>query len=256
MRKNQPILHWALSFGVIVIIWELVSFCFRDVPMIFPRPTEVLFKVFQNRERFIFHSAATLFEMLTGILIATSFAFPTAYFMYKFKTFKSIVEPMSVIFQCVPMFTLAPVFIIWFGWSIIAVIIPTAMMITFPLTMSIYKGLLSTPKKYEDFFKMHGASKLAMLVRLKLPFASSQIFSGFRITSAIAGIGAIAGEWAGAQKGLGVYIQMCRRDFDLVGVFGSIFCLLIMSLSLYGIVIAFEKLTFRGSYEKFKTSQN
>ncbi len=198
---------------------------------------------------------ATLSEMVMGISIAASVAFPTAYFMYKFRTFKSVVEPLSVIFQCVPMFTLAPVFIIWFGWSLVAVIIPTAMMITFPLTMSIYKGLLSTPKKFEDFYTVHGASKFQMLFKMKLPFASSQIFAGFRITSAIAGIGAIAGEWAGAQKGLGVYIQMCRRDFDLVGVFGSIFCLLIMSLSLYGLVISLEKFTLKGNYEKFKTAQ-
>ena len=224
--KYQKIFYNILSIVLLWFLWESVAYFFREIPLICPSPLKVFKRVFSEYDLFGSHMFSTFLEMFFGMLLAMVVSFCAAYAMFKIHFLRMVLEPYCVIMQCIPMFILAPIFIIWFGWSFIAVIIPTSMMIAFPLTMNIYKGLSSAPKHYLDFFKLHGASSSQLLFKVKLPFAKPHIFAGLRISAAIAGVGAIAGEWAGAQRGLGVLIQICRRNFDLEGVFGCIFCLL------------------------------
>lgn len=240
MRYKKS-LYNLVSALTIYLLWELIAFFFRDIPLVCPSPLRVFKRLISDHSLFGYHIFFTFLEMSIGMLIAMVVSFFVAYSMFKVKFVRVVLEPYCVVMQCIPMFVLAPIFIIWFGWSFVAIIIPTAIMISFPLTMNIYKGLNSTPKNYLDFFKLHGASDWQLLFNINLPFARPHIFSGLRISAAIAGVGAIAGEWAGAQRGLGVLIQMCRRDFDLEGVFGCIFCLLLLSISFYGIILLIEK---------------
>jgi len=216
-----------------------------------PPPTKVTLYMVKRYDRLLFHTGATLKEMLMGMGIASLAAFPIAWMMLKWKGVRALLEPFFLAIQCVPMFTLAPLFILWCGWSFSAIVIPTALMIVFPLTMSIYRGISSTPYSYLEYFRVHGATEAQEFFRLRLPFAMPQIFAGLRISAAIAGAGAIAGEWAGAQKGLGVYMQMCRRNFDLEGVFAALICLLVLSLSFYGVVVFLEKRFVRSSDDRF-----
>ena len=126
-------------------------------------------------------------------------------------------------------------------------------MVLFPLTTCLHKGLLLSDKKYTDYFKIHGINRLQLFTLVKIPFARPQIFSGLKIASGIAGVGAIGGEWAGAQQGLGVFMQVCRRNFDLEGVCASIVCLLLLSLSFYYFVNILERFTGRRPNEKTVT---
>lgn len=240
--RYQKSFYTLLSTLLLFLLWTSMAYFFREMPLICPSPLQVFKRIFYQYKLFGEHLLITLVEMVAGMLLATAISFCIAYMMFKVRLIKMILEPYFVIMQCVPMFVLAPIFIIWFGWSFIAIVIPTAMMIGFPLTMNIYKGLCSTPKDYIDFFRLHGASDWQLLFKVKLPFARPQIFAGLRISAAIAGMGAIGGEWAGAQKGLGVLIQICRRNFDLEGVFGCILCLLFLSLSFYSTILLIEKI--------------
>jgi len=228
-------------------LWELVG------GELVPPPSKVGPTMLETKWRLLHHTLCTLKEMGVGMLLAIAFAFPIAWMMLKVEFIKAILEPFFVIVQCVPMFALAPIFVMWFGWSFHAVVIPTGLMIVFPLTMNIYKGISSTPYTYLEFFQAHGANRWHELFKLRIPYALPQIFAGLRISAAIAGMGAVAGEWAGAQEGLGVYIQMCRRNFDLEGVFAALLCLLTLSLGFYGLVILLEKLFVRTSDARFQT---
>jgi NitT/TauT family transport system substrate-binding protein len=240
---------WAMfTFTVLILCWEVSFHYTTDMHFILPSPLEILNQMYMNSDRLTFHSLETFKVMIGGIILSLIIAFPTAWLMSNWGTANLILQPLFVISQCIPMFTLAPIMVLWFGWSYTALVVPTALMIFLPLTMNIYHGIKSTPNQFLEYFNVCRASPWQKLFKLQLPWALPSIFSGFRIAAAIAGIGAIAGEWAGAQSGLGILMLESRRGADLEIMFGALACLMILSLSLYAIVALVEYLVYRSKF--------
>ncbi|NGX54786.1 MAG: putative aliphatic sulfonates transport permease protein SsuC, partial [Chlamydiae bacterium] len=229
--------------GLLILlgVWEFSSQFFHSLLFILPAPSDIFTTLWESNDRLFFHTLVTFKEMAGGFLLALGIAFPLAWTMIRFKTSRLLLQPFFITIQCLPMFTLAPIMVIWFGWSYTAIVIPTALMIFFPLTLNIYQGLRSTPQELLDFFRSNQATPFQTLLKLRLPFATSHIFAGFRISAAIAGIGAVAGEWAGAEHGLGILMLESRRNADLEICFAALFCLTTMSLLLYSIVLGCER---------------
>jgi len=225
--------------------WEWVSSTSELLRFSLPPPSKIATGLWTYRSRFLFHTTSTLKEMAGGFLLASLWAFPLAWMMAQWQTMRMMLQPLFVFIQCIPMFALAPLMVLWFDWSYFAVVVPTALMIFFPLTMSLYKGLMATPKHLLDFFQLHGATKSQLFWKLRLPWAVPYLWAGLRISAAVAGIGAVAGEWAGAQSGLGVMMLESRRAAEIDMMFGALFCLTAMSLSLYLLILLFEKKNIR-----------
>lgn len=209
---------------------------------ILPTPSSILVTLWESYQRLFFHTWITFKEMSAGFLIALCVSFPLGWTMMRFEMSRALLQPFFIIIQCLPMFTLAPIMVVWFGWSFIAIVIPTALMIFFPLTLNIYQGLKSTPKELLDFFQVNQATESQTFFKLQLPWALPHIFSGLKIASAISGIGAIAGEWAGGQKGLGILMLESRRNVDLETTFAALALLTIMSALFFGFIVFLEKM--------------
>ena len=186
---------------------------------ILPAPSGIFAVLWEMRGEFLLHTLVTLKEMCGGFLLALVCAFPLAWTMLRHETSRTLLQPLFIIIQCLPMFTLAPIMVIWFGWSYTAIVIPTALMIFFPLTLNIYQGLRSTPQHLLEFFQANQATPWQTFFKLRFPWAVPHIFAGFRISSAIAGVGAVAGEWAGAQRGLGILMLERRsRSHSMISI--------------------------------------
>ncbi len=239
---SRKVALFFLCFLFLFGIWEFSSRTLPHLLFILPAPSEILCTLWELRARFCLHTYCTFKEMLGGFFLALAAAFPLAWTMMRYQSSRSLLQPLFIVIQCLPMFTLAPIMVIWFGWSFTAIVIPTALMIFFPLTLNIYQGLRSTPKDLLEFFQTNQASSWQTFFKLRLPWAVPHIFAGFRISSAIAGVGAVAGEWAGAQKGLGMLMLESRRNTDLEITFGALFCLTVISTLLYGFILYCEKI--------------
>jgi len=229
-----------IAMCLLIGAWELCSRYFSDLLFVLPPPSRIMLCVWQKSDRLLFHTGVTLKEMAGGFILALIVAFPLAWMMSFWESMRMILQPLFIVIQCIPMFTLAPIMVIWFGWSYTAIVLPTALMIFFPLTMNIYQGLLSTPQHLVDYFKTLKATPWQFFFKLQLPASLPHVFAGFRIAAAIAGIAAIAGEWAGAQDGLGMLMMQSRRETDLEVTFGALFCLTFVSLTLYMGMAALE----------------
>ncbi len=227
-------------FLFLLFSWEIVARAQEHMIFILPPPSKVIAAIWSRPDRFLFHTRITVMEMVAGLLLAVSGALPTAYLMNSRRIFRTILQPLFLVIQCLPMFTLAPLMVLMLGWSKLAIIIPTTLMIFFPLTLSLYKGLRATPFAYRDFFRSNHATPWQTFCKLQLPWAVPHFFSGLRISAGIAGLGAVAGEWAGGQEGLGVFILESRRAADLDTTFAAIFCLTTVSLALYSLVVVLE----------------
>lgn len=230
-----------LAFIGLLLVWEFASRVSDQLFFVLPPPSSISFQIYQKFDRLMFHTVETLKVMMGGFLLAVFVAFPLAWMMLSRKLMRHFLQPLFVMSQCIPMFTLAPLMVIWFGWSYIAVVIPTALMIFFPLTMSIYRGLSSTPHAYLDYFRLNQATPLQTFYKLQLPWALPNIFSGLRVSAGFAGVGAVAGEWAGAQNGLGMLMLESRRGADLEMVFCSLTCLTALTLLIYGSIVLIER---------------
>ncbi len=237
---SRKVVLFSFCFLFLFGIWEFFARSLPHLLFVLPAPTEIFCTLWELRTRFGVHTFCTLKEMLCGFFLALTAAFPLAWTMMRYQSSRSLLQPLFIIIQCLPMFTLAPIMVIWFGWSFTAIVIPTALMIFFPLTLNIYQGLRSTPKDLLEFFQTNQATAWQTFFKLRLPSAVPHIFAGFRISAAIAGVGAVAGEWAGAQKGLGMLMLESRRNTDLEVTFGALFCLTFISTLLYGLILYCE----------------
>lgn len=241
MKKINIIIISMFLFSMI-IGWEVLSRSDTTLQFILPSPSSVFQILWSHSGRFLYHSTATLKVILGGIFLATVVSFPLAWLMAFFGPLRLVLQPMFIAIQCIPMFTLAPLMVLWFGWSYTAMVIPTALMIFFPLTMNIYQGLCSAPQSLLEYFATHQATPWQLFCKLQLPWALPHIFSGFRIAISLAGIGAVAGEWAGAQQGLGLLMLESRRAADIEMMFGALVCVVLLSLGLYLCWLAVQRL--------------
>lgn len=250
-KHKYRVLLWGLNAVVFLVlfgIWEFFASTREGLHFILPAPSRVLYAFWEHIPRLAFHSMATLKEMGGGFALAFVAAFPLAWMMAAIGPLRSLLQPVFVAVQCIPMFALAPLMVLWFGWSYMAIIVPTALMIFFPLTIAIYQGLCATPAPLLEFFRMHSATQWQTFYKLQLPWAMPHLFTGFRIAVAIAGIGAIAGEWAGAQAGLGLLMIESRRAADVEIMFAALACLTFVSLVLYAAVAMLERYIARRYY--------
>lgn len=241
-EKAKKVIFPLSALLLFFLIWEFSSYIYKEHILILPSPSGILIRLFKGYDRFLYHSKTTCLEMIGGFFLALAISFPLGFLMHIWNGARLVLQPLFIFIQCIPMFALAPIMVIWFGWSYTAIVIPTALMIFFPLTISIYQGLKAAPKELIDYFTINQATPWQIFYKLKLPFALTHIFSGFRISAATAGIGAVAGEFAGAKSGLGILMLESRRATDLDTTFAALFCLSFISMSFYLIILMVENI--------------
>lgn len=242
----KKLLYSASLLLILLCIWEIAAHKISYMRFLAPAPSAVAARLIEQPWPFLMHASVTLEEMLGGMLLAFLAAFPLAWAMARYTAMSLALQPIFVVVKCVPMFILAPIMVIWLGWTYWAIVLPTALMIFFPFTLTLFQGLKATPPAWLDLFRLNHASQWQLFWLLRLPASLPYLFAGLRIAAAIAGVGAVAGEWAGAQKGLGIFMLESRRYVDLEAVFGGLFALVVISLSLYGCIAFLERVFLRG----------
>ena len=229
-----------IVFAALIFSWEIFSRSEENLMFVLPAPSSILKCCWERSDRLLMHTYVTLKEIAGGLLLAMVAAFPLAWGMSRYYSLRSVLQPLFVVVQCIPMFALAPIMVFWLGWSYFSIVIPAALMIFFPLTINIYQGLCSTPAHLLDYFHIHQATRWQIFWKLQLPWSLPNLIAGFRIAAAIAGLCAVAGEWAGGQAGLGMLMIESRRSTDLEMTFAALLCLTLVSLTLYGATMLIE----------------
>lgn len=141
--------------------------------------------------------------------------------------------PYATFFQTVPIVSIAPLLVIWFGFGFKTVAISAFIVSIFPIIANTLAGLKFTDPALLDLFKLYGAGGFKTLFKLRLPFAVPQILVGIKISAGLSMIGAIIGEFI-AGGGLGGVIDTARTQQRLDKVFAAI---LLASLS--GILLVY-----------------
>ncbi|MDA9865163.1 ABC transporter permease [bacterium] len=217
-------------------IWQLVV-TLTDVPrFILPAPWEVAKTWVASRALIAEHAMATGTAILLGLLIGTVLGIATALSLAASNTARTLMRPILVFTQALPVFALAPILTLWLGFGLGSKVATAVLIIYFPITSAFFDGLMRTPPGYLDLARTMHASPTSTLWRIRVPAALPSLASGLRLAAVYAPIGAVIGEWVGASRGLGYLMLLAngRAKTDLM--FAALFTLGIMSVLLYVLV--------------------
>ena len=244
-----------ISAGLGLLIWGAFT-RFSDIPaFIFPSPGDVWVKTLSViRDGSIFyHTWVTLQEVLAGLILGLSAAILTGYLLAKSRAVEQLLSPYIVASQSIPIVAIAPLLVIWLGPGILSKILTSALIVFFPVLVNTIVGLRSVPKELYDLMKSLRASPLQRISKLEIPAALPVFLGGLRIGATLAVIGAVVGEFVGADKGLGFLVNVGRGLYDTALVFVAVFTLVLLALSLYGSVVFLENRTL--SWQKRNVDQ-
>jgi len=244
-QSNRRIKHLSIVITLVLflLIWELLVSLFDLPAFILPTPLQVgqrFLRAFSDGS-LLQHSAATLVEVLSGLVCGVFFATLLGYMLAKSKFLENVLQPFLVASQALPMVAIAPLLVIWFGTGIFSKILICALTVFFPVLVNTMVGLRAVPQNLRDLMRSMRATPWQMFRQLELPAALPVLLGGLRIGATLSVIGAVVGELVGADRGLGFLINVGRGQYDTALVFVGVLTLVCLALSLYSLVLWMEK---------------
>ena len=231
--------------ALLFVAWEVYVKAADVSPVTLPAPSRIFESAYRNRELLFSHSLVTLQEAALGLAVSIVFAVSLALLIDAFAPARRALYPLIVGSQTVPIIVLAPLLILWFGFELTPKIVVVALYTFFPITVAFASGLAATDVEARLLMRTLGAGRLQTLRLLQVPQALPYFFTGLRISVTYAMVGAVFAEWSGAREGLGIYVLLMKNAFRTDMVFAAIFLIALLSLLLFLLVGAVEKLVVR-----------
>lgn len=226
---------------IVLILWQFIAFLI-NAPYILPSPTEIVAKIWElRRTLFLVQLPATMSVTVIGLLISIVFGLALAIVMDMNKKIADALYPIVIASQTIPTTAIAPLFVLWFGYSIWAKVLVTILITFFPITITVYDGFRATKREMEELLITYGASKWDIFFKLKIPSALPHFFSAVKMAIPLSVIGAAIAEWLGAQSGLGYFSKRMMTQLDGAGVFAPIVILSITAMISVAVVGAIEE---------------
>jgi len=227
--------------ALMVATWE-VSVRALEVPRyILPAPSLVLATLVAKWPVFALHTGVTLSEVAGGGLLGVAVGIVLALAMFFLTPLEKALYPLLITSQNVPVFAIAPLLVVWFGYGFFSKVMMAAIIVFFPITISVLDGLKRTDPDLIRLFRTMGATRWQILWKLRVPAAMPALFSGLKLSAIYSTIGAVIGEWVGAGAGLGYLMLSANAQLRVAEVFAAILCLTPIGLLLLGLVIALER---------------
>ena len=238
MRRRDILFALLLGLG----IWQALVWITGAPHFILPSPWRVAQAAYKSRVIILDNAWITALEVFLGLLLGTLLGVATAVQLTLFKTAERLMLPILVFTQAVPVFALAPLLTLWFGYGIGSKVVMAVLIIYFPVTSAFHDGLSQTPQGYRDLGTSMGATRFQFLRYVQIPNALPSLGTGLRLAAVYAPIGAVIGEWVGASKGLGYLMLLAngRAKTDLM--FAALIVLACLTVLLH---IAISKLARR-----------
>lgn len=232
-----------LSF--MLVIWEVIA-RLVSITFILPSPIQVIQKLILLKGPLLKeHLPYTLLVIWIGLAISLFLGVMIAVIMHHSKVIEQAIYPLLITSQTIPIIALAPIFVLWFGYTIWSKVVVTVIITFFPIAIGTFDGLRSADKELHELFQTFGLTKQQIFFKLEVPSALPSFFSGLKVAVPMSVIGAAIGEWLGAQSGLGYFSRRMMTQFDGAGVFAPIVLLSFIGITLFTIVIIIEKYVFK-----------
>ena len=229
MRLLRPL----LVLAGLVALWQLVVVVSGTPPYMLPGPARVLAVWVTSLDRILPHALITAAEILLGLLFGVAIGASSALVLGYFRPARRWLMPILVTSQAVPVFAIAPLLVLWFGYGMGSKVVMATLIIYFPVTTAFFDGLRRTEPGWLDLARTMGGSRWAMLRHIRIPAALPALASGIRVATAVAPIGAVVGEWVGSSRGLGYLMLHANARMQVDLMFAALFTLALFAVTLY-----------------------
>ena len=232
------------SLVVFVVVWQLVVFVSGFPPYILPGPLSVaqsFVEAWLDGTMWP-HVSATLVEVLLGFAMGASVALIAGIALARSRLAERLLSPYLVAAQATPVLALAPLIALWFGTDLLSKLIICTLIVFFPVAVATMVGIRSVDPRLLEMARSFRAGSWQTITRVEVPAALPAILGGMRVGVTLSVIGAIVGEWAGADRGLGVLINIARGSlFDIPLMFAALLQLAIIGVVLYLVMLLIER---------------
>ena len=224
----------ALGLG----LWQALVSLTGLPRFILPGPGLVASTLWTSRALIAEHALVTAAEVLAGLGLGALAGFCTALLLATSQAARTVLRPMLVFSQAVPVFALAPILTLWLGYGLWSKIAMALLIIYFPVTSAFYDALMRTPKGWLELARVMNAAPGRVLWHIRVPAAMPGFASGLRLAAVYAPIGAIIGEWVGASQGLGYLMLLANGRAKIDLMFAALIVLAVLTLALHAAVDA------------------
>jgi putative hydroxymethylpyrimidine transport system permease protein len=221
--------------------WDLIANALNIQDFLVPAPSDIATSLWEDRSLLADDTWVTLREVLLGFLCALAAGLGFALLLHLSETLRRAFYPLLVASQTIPPVAIAPILVVWFGFGIGPKVLLIALVCFFPVTVNTLDGLRAVDPQLITMMRTLGARRAQILTRVELPSALPFFFSGTRIAIAVAVIGAVFAEWAGASSGLGHQILIASSELLTARMFAAITLLSVMAIVLFALVSLIEK---------------
>ncbi|SDR33007.1 ABC transporter permease [Pseudovibrio sp. Tun.PSC04-5.I4] len=221
---------------VFVVLWDVVVRIWEIPPFLLPPPAAV-YIAFLNQGAFLLHHASiTAYETLLGFIFGVSAGASLALLLSMSHKARQFLLPPITATQSLPVFAIAPLLVLWFGFGLASKVVMAVLVIFFSVTSTFYDGLRRTDFALLDLGKLHRLNRWQTLRFIRIPAALPSLASGMRIAAVFAPIGAVVGEWVGAKGGLAFIMLQANARMQTATMFAALILLAVMVLGLRAIV--------------------
>lgn len=234
----------AASLAIFLVGWQSIVWIGGYPPFILPAPLTVA-------QRFVRawtdgtmwpHFSATLVEVLLGFAIGAVLALVVGVLLARSRLAERLLSPYLVAAQATPVLALAPLIALWFGTGLLSKLVITTLIVFFPVAVATMVGIRSVDPRLLEMARSFRARGSQLVTRVEVPAALPAILGGMRVGITLAVIGAIIGEWAGGDRGLGVLINISRGSlFDIPLMFATLATLALLGVALYLVMVLVER---------------
>ena len=240
MRTRPEIVLAPLLLVVVVLAWEY-GVIWLDVPTyILPPPSRIAFAMWQGLDAGIFdrggywlHAGVTVAEVLLGFFTGSGVGLVLGTVISQFRILEATLRVYLVAIQSLPKVALAPIIVMWFGFGLTSKVVIICLLTFFPLLITSMAGFKAVDAERLELMRALGARPWQIFWKVRFPSALPYIFAGLDMAAVLAVVGAVVGEFVGAQRGLGTLILSMNAQMDTAGTFSVFIILAIVGVVMY-----------------------
>lgn len=238
-----------LVFVLVLALWQLLCSALALPAYLVPSPARVAAAAVANASTLATATGLTAAAAALGLLISLTLGTAIAVLFSQSRLLARSLYPYAIFLQTVPIVAIAPLIVIWFGTGLASVVLVAVMLSLFPVITNGTTGLTRVDPHFLELFAMRDASRRQLLLKLRLPGAVPYIVAGAKVSSGLAVIGAIVGEffagYGSAGYGLGFLILQTSGQLRTADLFAAILACTLLGLLMFSAVSLLGDLVLR-----------
>lgn len=234
---------YGLGFGAFLLaLWQLLAVKI-NASYILPSPLQVWQALVKNFDVIMStHFPITMHVVVLGSAIALVLGLALAIVMDLDERIERIVYPVLTVSQTIPVLCIAPIFVLWLGYTTAMRVLVVVLLTFFSITVNVFDGFKATKKEMTELLTTYGATRMQQFVRLRIPTALPYFFTALKISIPWAVVGAAIAEWLGSPGGLGNYSRKMMMDLNAAGLIAPLLVISAVALLISAAIRLIEKL--------------